>query len=680
MNTKRSIRSSTRFLRRFGLGLLAVGWLLVPSLPATEEFVRPGLARLQADVSFLAADELEGRATGSEGIRKAADYIAETFEEAGLTTAPGAEGFFQPFELTGAPRLGRTQRIEVALEGTDEPIEARMRRDFMPLAIGGDGELEGLPIVFVGYGITAGSEQENGEPGFEYDDYADVDVEGKVVLMLRRAPGYSSATGPFAPQHGMPSRHATFQRKAVNAFQHGAAAVLLVNDLEGLEGAKDELLRFTDAGLERYTTIPFVMVTRAFADRLLEAAGAPSLKALEAEILGREPVVPASEDAEEEEGDDEDEDEEDAEEEDTQPSPEVDPKPVSRELEGVTLSGTISVEHPTIIARNVVGVLEGAGPHADETIIIGAHYDHLGNGGMGSLAPFSREIHNGADDNASGTAMIMELARRLASRSDPLPRRVVFIAFSGEERGLLGSRHYVEDPLYPLDQTVAMLNFDMVGRLNDEDELTVFGVESTPGLRDLVEALGASQGFNIKANARVAGNSDHAPFFEEGVPVAFFFTGTHKDYHRPSDDVEFVNFEGMARIANMAELVLLDFARRPERPEFTRTAAAEPPQRGVSGISVSLGTIPDYDESVEGVRLNGVREDSAADKAGLQKGDIIIGFGGKPVGTIYDFMEGLGRYDPGDKVEIKVKRGEETVRLEATLDPARSVRNPHGDE
>lgn len=609
-----------------------------PTLSAEELAPEPALTRLRADVSFLADDAQGGRAPGSSGIERSADYIAKVFEDLGLTTAPGLDGYFQPFEITGSPKLGSGQGLDVEVEGA-ETIDGQLRRDFMPLSIGGSADAEGLPIAFAGFGITTDADAE-----FSYDDYDGLDVEGKAVIILRRAPKYDEPGSPFAADGPRPPGVATFEHKAVNAFRHGAKLVVMVNDSGSLDDDKDELLLFTSAGTERYTTIPFVMAKRAFVDSILEAAGAPPLDELEAEIAGGDR-----------------------------------PEPSSLALEGVTLDARIRVEQPRIIAKNVIGVLEGSGPLADETVVIGAHYDHLGTGGMGSLAPFSRDIHNGADDNASGTAMMLELARRLSARPDPLPRRVVFMAYSAEERGLLGSRYYVEEqPLYPLDQTAFMFNFDMVGRLGEDRTLTVFGVDSTPGLRELVTAAGPSYNLAIRPNAQVAGNSDHASFHEKGIPVAFLFTGTHRDYHRPSDDVEKVNFEGMARIADFAEVLLLDVARRPERPEFVASEEPEPQPR-VAGSSASLGTIPDYDDSVEGVRLNGVREGSAAEKAGLKGGDVIVGFGGSPVGTIYDFMEGLTSARPGDKVEIEVKRGEETLTLEAVLDAA-APREGHSDD
>jgi hypothetical protein len=606
-----------------------------PGLRAAERVVAPAEARLRTDVTFLADDAREGRAPGSAGIEAAAEYVAAAFKEAGLKPAEGLDGYFQPFSLTGSPTLGPDQAL--SLDGPEATaFRADPKADFTPLAIGSGGTLDRVPVVFAGYGITARDEGLK----LDYDDYAGIDVAGKAVLILRREPQQDKDDSPFAGKRN--SDFATFRHKATNAFQHGAAAVLLVNDAFTLKGEKekDQLLGFTDAGPELNSKLPFLMVTRAFGDRLLAAAGMPTLEALEQQI--DRALVPCS-----------------------------------AELKGWTLSARVDIERKTIATKNVVGVLEGAGPLADETIVVGAHYDHLGHGGRGSgsLAFFSSEIHNGADDNASGTAMVLELARRLARRPDPLPRRVVFVAFSGEERGLLGSKHYVEHPPYPLASTVLMANFDMVGRLNGKNELTLYGTGTTPGLDALVEALGRSAGFTVKKIAEGHGPSDQESFYLKNIPVLFAFTGNHRDYHRPSDDTERINFAGMARIADLGELLLLDVARRPNRPEFVRVERRRGPAGGdhTSGdpgraaVSAYLGTIPAYDDETRGVKLEGVREGSPAEQGGLKGGDIIVGFGGKPIATIYDYTESLGRYKPGDTVDVVVKRDGKDVTVKVTL-------------
>jgi hypothetical protein len=595
----------------------------------------PAESRLRADVGFLADDAQEGRAPGTRGIEAAADYLAGMFKEIGLKPAPGADGYFQPFTLSGRPELGKAQELTFTHAG-DEPLAGKVLTDYSPLAIGISGSFESVPVVFAGYGITAKDDAQK----LDYDDYAGVDVRGKAVLIIRREPQQENEKSPFNGKQL--TDFATFRHKATNAFQHGAAAVLLVNDLAELKGdaEKDSLLPLMAGGGEPNSKIPFLMLTRAFADRLLAAAGDRSLADLE-EVIDK------------------------------------DLKPVSHRIEGLSLTGKVEIERPSTITKNVVGVLEGTGPHAEETIVVGGHYDHLGRGGMmsGSLAFLSSDIHNGADDNASGTAMVVELARRLASRRDPLPRRIVFIAFSGEERGLLGSQYYVEHPLFPLAKTVMMVNFDMVGRLSTKDELTMIGVGTSPGLEPIVDALGKSAGFTIKKVAGMTdgfGGSDHQSFYSKNIPVLFAFTGVHSDYHRPSDDSDRINYTGMARIADFSELLILDIARRPERPEFSAVKQASRPAHGPDparvGTSVYLGTMPDYaDESKEGMRIVGVREGSPADKGGLKGGDVIVEFAGKQVGTIYDFMESMNQHKPGETVDVTVKREGEKRKLSVTL-------------
>ena len=629
-----------------------------PSAPAASAPPTPAESRLRADVAYLADDLREGRAPGTAGIDAAADYIAGVFRELGLKHARGADGYFQPFTIKGSAALAGDQSLSFKAKGKE--IVARPKADFTALALGASAKLEDLPVVFAGYGITA----KEAEDKLDYDDYAGLDVKGKAVLILRREPRQADEKSPFKAR-GL-NRLSDLRRKAANALDHGAKAVILVNDGKTApDKSHDTLLPFGYAGgeVDQSATIPFAMITRELADQVLEAAGAPKLAEVEKAI-------------------------------------DADLKPHSKPLDGITLSEKYTIERKALTAKNVVGVLEGSGPMADETIVVGGHYDHLGHGGLfsGSLSMFSRDIHNGADDNASGTAMVLEMARRLARRPEPLPRRVVFMTFSGEEKGLLGSLHYVGHPLYPLSKTVFMVNFDMVGRLNEQGELTVFGTGSTPGAAELVDALGASAGFKIKKVKGMSdgiGGSDHESFYMAGVPVLFAFTGVHSDYHKPSDDTHRINFRGMARIADFGELLLLDLARRPKRPEYVKVGSPSTAQGKVKApesnpheakpagnedtarvsITAYLGSMPDYGADVKGVKLAGVTDGSPAEKAGLKRGDIVVGFGGKPIATIYDYTQALARYKPGDAVDIKVQRDGKDVTLKATL----GTRNPRGN-
>jgi hypothetical protein len=603
----------------------------------------PAEERLRSDVSYLADDARDGRAPGTPGIEAAAHYIAVAMKDARLTTARGAPGYFQPFAIKGRPQLGDVQ--DLAFPGpADRSLEARLNSDYSPMPISTGGALTGVPVVFAGYGITARDESRK----LDYDDYAGIDVRGKAVLILRREPRQHDDASPFDGKND--SKYATFQHKATNAFQHGAVAIFLVNNLAGLEGNRDSLINFMASRIGGDSNIPFLMLSREFADKLLAEAKAPSLAELEKQI-------------------------------------DDDLAPHSRALQNWVASAHITIDVPQITTENVVGVLEGAGRHAAETVIIGGHYDHLGHGGArsGSLAASSSDIHNGADDNASGTAMILELARRLGARRDPLPRRVVFVAFSGEERGLLGSHYYVEHPLYPLEETVMMINCDMVGRLNSKSELTMIGTGTTVGIDALLDALGQSAGLKIKkissTNDGGFGGSDHESFYNKGVPVLFAFTGLHGDYHRPSDDSNRINYSGMSRIADYLELIALDIIRRPERPAFVKTTrkapttqAADPARRGTG---VYFGSVPDYSEegSGDGVKLSGVTDGSPADKAGVKAGDVVVQFDGLPVKTLGDYTESLFRHKPGDKITVVVRRSGKEVQLQVTLG-SRGGRSP----
>ncbi len=632
-------------LRSIGLAAcgLAAALLAAPLVIADDQAGTASTAtelRMKSDVSFLADDAQDGRAPGGEGIEASARYIADVFKKAGLAPAPGADGYFQPFFITSGVFLKKEGFL--TFSGPDgESVKPRFEADFTPLAIGTARILEKLPVVFAGYGITATKGPRGG--AIDYDDYAGIDVKGKAVLILRREPQQHDEDSLFDGKDD--SRYATFQHKAVNAFQHGAAAVILVNNLAGMVGGSDRMLGFSQAGVAPLSNIPFLMLSREKADRFLSAAGQPSLADLERKI-------------------------------------DEDLRPQSREIPGWTMTAKIFIEGEKTETKNVIGVLPGSGPHADETVVIGGHYDHLGHGGLmsGSLSVFSHDIHNGADDNASGTSMVLELARRLAARREPLPRRVVFIAFSGEERGLLGSQYYVEHPLIPLGETVMMINCDMVGRLNSRGELTMVGTGSTQGIDKLVDSLGQTAGLKIKKVAGLSdgfGGSDHESFYNKGVPVLFAFTGLHGDYHRPTDDSDRINYQGMGRIADYLELIALDVARRPARPTFVKLIAPPNPHAAGGdmarrGPSVSLGVMPDYGyEKKDGLRITGVRGGGPAEKAGLKDGDRIVRCGRKAVGTIYDYMEIMSGFKPGDQLEVVVMRDGKEVKLDVKLEARR---------
>jgi aminopeptidase YwaD len=321
---------------------------------------------------------------------------------------------------------------------------------------------------------------------------------------------------------------------------------------------------------------------------------------------------------------------------------------------------TTDVVRAEVPAHNVISVLEGSDPVLkNEYIVIGAHYDHLGRGGEGSLAPRSGEIHHGADDNASGTAGVLELARIFSAQRSKLKRSLVFIAFSGEEEGLLGSNYYVTHPLVPLDKTVAMINMDMIGRMKDS-KLVIGGVGTAKEWRQLI---GSGDTLALTLNEDGYGPSDHSSFYSKQVPVLFFWTGTHNDYHKPSDTFDKINYNDEARILTMVARIVRDIDAADQRLTFT-TAKVDPPRTG--GFRVYLGTIPNYADSNDGLLIDGVRDDSPAAKAGLKAGDKIVKIGNHDVKNVYEYTFALGEMKAGQEYVVEVMRGGEKLTLKIT--------------
>lgn len=605
-------------------------------------------ARMLGDVAYLASDDLEGRGIDGPGIVRAAEYIRDRFQEAGLKPGGTEGGYFQPFTVRLSSEVD-IPNTHLTLRGPEnQELSLELNKDFSPLTYGGDGSFN-VPIVFAGYGITAEAEK--------YDDYQELDVTGKVVLILRREPQQANADSVFAGTSE--SQYAALQYKLQNAWTHKAAAVLLVTDpfttketpeklfvdaLASLMRGKasptakglDRLLPTNYMGHNSTVSMPVAHITQAVANQLLAGSPAKSVSFAETAI-------------------------------------DKNLEPISCPLEGWTAEGELHFNRISADLVNVVGVIDGEGPHADETIVIGAHYDHLGRGGEGSLAPNSNEIHNGADDNASGTAALLELARRFGERAKKPARRIVFIAFSAEEKGLLGSRHYVKKaPLFPLEKTVAMFNFDMVGRMKN-DKLTIYGTKTANELEAIIDESMSDDELEIKkigSASGLGGSSDHASFVMAQIPAVHFFTGTHPDYHRPSDEVDKINAEGMRRVADFATRFIDRVVERSSRVGFVKIEDSDP-HAGMDlpagGRKTYLGTVPDYGEEVEGVLLNDVKKDSPADKAGLKAGDIIVEIDGAPVKNVQGFTVILYQHKPGDTIEVTVERDKERVILKPIL-------------
>lgn len=568
--------------------------------------------RLKKDIEFLASDDCEGRGVTTKGINKAADYIMESFKKSGLKPAVVNPGYFQPFTMNGSAKLDSPNTL--VLKGPlGQLIEFDLGKTFQPMGLTASGKVSG-PIVFAGYGITAKDDN--------YDDFAGLDVTNKIVLLIRRSPRYDSPTVAFGGQNK--NFIASFTTKFSNAEQHKAAAVLLVND-RGSAQQGDTMVNFGElARGGSPISIPAIQIRRADADAMLQASLGTTLRQVEEDI-------------------------------------DRDLKPRSAPLTGWNATVETTVQRPRIDVKNVIGVLEGAGPLADETVIVGAHYDHLGFGGPGSLAKGSNAIHHGADDNASGTTVVMELARRFGQQKDRQGRRLVFMTFSGEESGLLGSEFYCKNPLFPHDKTAAMVNLDMVGRLSEDkntskEKLLVYGTGTAKTFDSQIDRLNAKYQFQLTKKPEGIGPSDHSSFYTRKVPVYHFFTGIHPDYHKPSDTADKVNLAGMRKITDLCAELIEELATAKERPEYVKVAGGT----GTSAVGVPrIGIRPAYDDDKEGVLVSGVTDGMPAAKAGIKDGDRIIEVGGMPVKNLEAYMTQMTKYKKGDKVPLTVLRGKD---------------------
>jgi len=595
-------------VRRLSVATLAIAlaaWAQAPAVISPDAYL--------AHIKYLASPELKGRATGSSELESAANYIASQFQSFGVKAAPGTASYQQAFTTVVGANLGPNNRFEA--NSATLPV----RDGFIPFGMSSSGTIS-APVVFAGYGITANE--------YHYDDYAGVDVKDKFVLLIRHEPQENDDKSVF--QGKELTQHSTFAIKAVNAKMHGARGVILVNDsYPHHTPQEDQLTPFgqstgpTDAG------VLFVQVKESTAEAWLKSEGRDLHEILD--------------------------------------GIDKDLKPRSLALNQLKVSMTVDIQHNSKTVHNVAAYIPGK---TSEYVIIGAHYDHLGLGDEHSLAPSQvGTVHPGADDNASGTAGVIELARWF-SKQPQQQRGILFITFAGEELGLLGSNYYTGHPLLPLDKAVTMLNMDMIGRIRS-GKVYVNGAGTGSTLGKLVDSVKAPDSLKIDvSDATGYGGSDHMSFTVKQVPVLFFFSGLHADYHKPGDTWDKIDAPEAAKLLGYVAQIATRLANDSERPSFQRVAEPKAPSgssSSSSGYGPAFGSIPDFDEPPKGVRFADVRDGTPAAKAGLKAGDILIEFDGKDIGNLYDFTYALQAHKPGDEVLVRVLRGSQIIEAKVLL-------------
>jgi hypothetical protein len=607
-----SAMASRAFSRCFVVAIfLATSLAIVPA--QTLAPADPG--RYLEDIRTLSAPDMEGRGDGSKGLTRARDILVHRYASLGLE-AKGTEGFLQPFDIIKGAELTPGNRFEV--EGAGAKQILKLHEDYIPFAYSAAGKA-GAGLVFAGYGITADE--------WKYDDYKNLDVKGKIVVLLRKEPAFATAHAP----KGEPSSHADLIGKAILARKHGAVALIVVNGKLG-KGEEDILPHFGGDGGQQDIGVPIVEVKIDVAAQWFKAAG-KDLIALQSKI--------------DESGD---------------TASFAFPNSLH-----VTLDTDIKKKHATV--SNVLAYLPGK---SDEYIILGAHYDHLGRGEYGgSLAPsLIGQFHPGADDNASGTAGLLELARILAPLKGQLPRGILFSSYAGEELGLLGSAAWVRQPTLPLDKAVAMINMDMIGRVA-KDTIYIGGVGTAANFRSILESGVAKSGLKAEYSESGYSSSDHTSFVVKQIPVLFFFSGLHSDYHKPSDTWDKIDPKSAVHVVDLVANTGLQIDELQAKPAFVTVVESHPTGTGSgsgSGYGPYFGSIPDFGQVETGVRFSDVRPGSPAAKVGLKGGDIMIQFGDESIKNLYDFTAALRGSKVGDVVEVTVLRDGKPLKVKVTLE------------
>jgi hypothetical protein len=572
---------------------------------------------LRRDVEYLASEELEGRMTGSEGATAAAGYLADQLAALGAEPLPGSDGYALPFSFTAGTRDAGSA-VTLLAEG----FEASWDDTEHVLALAfSQSDTVTAPVVFAGYGLVVPDGDE-----VVYDSYAGLDVEGKIVLVLRYSP--EETEGDYRAQL---ARYSGLRYKALQARERGAVALLVATGPTSPNAGETVPLTF-DTAISGSGLVA-ASISAEVAEALFAAVPEHDLEATQRGLDSGNPHVAGFD--------------------------------LGRE---VTLQ--VAVEREERTARNVVGYFPGTGAEASDEpwVLLGAHFDHLGRGrSANSLADASAvdAIHYGADDNASGVAAALAAARRLAGEEH---RRHVAVAFwSGEELGVLGSSAFLRDERLDPAAIAAYVNFDMVGRMRD-NKLTLQAVGSSPEWPGLIERANVPVGFDLQLGEDPYLPTDSSTFNQADVPTLHFFTGSHEDYHKPSDTADKINYADLERVARFGALLVGRLADLETAPAFVAVA---PTTRGGGGDRDSLraytGTIPDYTTEVEGLRLAGVIEGGPAAAAGLAEGDVIVELGGTTIANIYDYTYALDAVKIGKPTKIVYLRDGE--RLETTITP-----------
>lgn len=567
-------------------------------------------------VKYLASDELGGRYPGTQGDVLARQYISKEFQKYGLKPE-GDSAFIQRFDMYNGVKEGSNNSLSFFVpKGRIDAIP----EVFTPLSVSENGTAEGK-MVFAGYGIKSDN--------LSYNDFLDangnpVNVEGKVVVIMRYSPTYLN------PNEDKFSTFETMRAKLSVIKDLKPAGVIVINPPD-TSSNDDELMLLGNEMVRQNFGIPVINAKRSAIESMMKDFGYDLNK-----ICGDINSTL---------------------------------KPNCIEFNDITVNFSVELQDDYEKTGNVIGLLEGSDPVLkNEVIVVGAHFDHLGFGGSNSMYSGKEKlIHYGADDNASGTAGVLELAQKLSSEKKNVKRSVLFLCFTGEEEGLIGSSYFTKSEKFKEFNIVAMINMDMIGRLKD-DKLILNGTGTSSYWIPEIEKLNKSYSFSLSMNPDGFGPSDHSSFYGKNVPVLMFFTDLHGDYHKPSDTYDKINTEGEAKVLRMVYDLTYGIANSTVKPEFTKVVKKEEDNKTErKSVRVYVGTVPDFSYNGDGFKISGVQAGSPAEKYGLMAGDVMIKFGEKEIKNIYDYTAALGEYKPGQEVDVTVRRNDKEVTVRVTL-------------
>ena len=571
-----------------------------PGLNGTSDISEKDIVK---HIRFLSDDKRAGRYPGTRGSKDVIAYLINQLKSYGVQPAGEGSSFKQTFSILDSVKIGRNNSLKI----NDRPLN--IEEDYIPLWFSGNSSVS-AEVVFAGYGINLITDS------LVWNDYKDLNVDGKWVMVMRHSPERENPHSVYAP-------HSDLHKKMIEARDRGAVGIIFISQVED-----STLIPFKYIPGYSKSGIPAIQINNEVADDILNSIGS-SRKIIQDKMNNNL-------------------------------------KPESFKISDIKISANVELKNIYSRAANVIGkIVSRNHKYRDEYIVIGAHFDHLGYGGAGSgsLKPDTNAIHNGANDNASGTAGLLELAHKLQNNRQLLKRSVLLIGFDAEEKGLLGSKYFIQNPTVEKNDIVTMINMDMIGKMKDSI-VVIGGVGTSPIFEKILDSLSTDSGLKFEFDQAGYGPSDHASFYSEDIPVLFFFTGDYdNNYHLPEDDWQSINLKGERQILSVIHDLVIDISRQDLRPSFT-LAGPKKQQTQRNNNKVKLGIIPHYGGTIDGLKIDKIYDPNGpAARAGIRSGDIIKSIDKKPVKDIYEYMKRIKDFKKGQSVPIDIKRDGRIIML-----------------